>query len=93
VTTTQKGSNQPVNVMTNTYAVKGTTIKTGPDSVVSIGALSGNSVLVGPNTTVRLRGGGFEILEAPKHIQPWKLHRRGQDYKVRTDCAVLSARG
>jgi hypothetical protein len=93
VTTTRKGSNQPVNVMTNTYAEKGTIVKTGSDSVVSIGALSGNSVLVAPNTTVRLTSRGFEVLEAPKHFRPWKLHQRGQDYKVRTDCAVLSARG
>jgi hypothetical protein len=93
VTTTEKGSNQPVNVMTNTYSEKGTIIKTGADSVVAIGALDGNSVLVGPNTTVRLTKNGFEVLEAPKHFRPWKLHKRGRDYEVRTDCAVLSARG
>jgi hypothetical protein len=60
---------------------------------VTIGALDGSSVLVGPNTTVRLTNYGFEVLEAPKHFRQWTLHKPGQDYKVRTCSAVLSSRG
>jgi hypothetical protein len=93
VTITQKGSKQPVNVATNTYALSGTIVKTGRNSVVSIGSLDGPSVLVAPNTTVRITDAGLEVVEAPRHPRPWELNRAGDDYKVRTDCAVLSSRG
>jgi hypothetical protein len=97
VTSIDKGSKQPVSVFTNRYATAGTTIKTGPNSVVQIGAVTGGdgggrSVLVGPNTTVRLTNTGFEILESSGG--GFKINRPpGPDYKVQTDCAVLSARG
>jgi hypothetical protein len=93
VTTTEKGSRQPVNVATNTYAVSGTLIKTGPNSVVSIGSLDGTSVLVGPNTTVRITDTGLAVVEAPRHSRPWELKRPGSDYKVRTCTVVISSRG
>jgi hypothetical protein len=93
VTTTDKGSNQPIIVHTNTYAEKGTIIKTGPNSIVKIGSLRGGSVLVGSNTTVRLTRNGFEILEQPRNPH-FKVHgTNGQDFRVRTCSAVLSARG
>jgi hypothetical protein len=79
--------------MTNTYAEKGTIIKTEADSVVTIGALDGNSVLVRPNTTVRLTNYGFEVLEAPTHLRPGKLDQPGRDDKVPTCSAVLSSCG
>lgn len=95
VTTTNKGSHQPVNVLTNTYAVNGTIVKTGPDSVVQVGALGGKSVLVGPNMTVRLTDTGFDIVKAPRHFRPWEVERSRskRPHKVLTDCYVLSARG
>jgi hypothetical protein len=92
VTTTDEGSNQPINLFTNRYGTSGTIVKTGDNSVVQIGALSGNSVLVGPNMTVRVTDRGIDILEAPRHIRPWRVSRNSE-YKVRTDTAVLSARG
>ena len=92
VTSFDKGSKQPVNVSINRYATSGAIVKTGPNSVVQIGALDGNSVLVGPNMTVRIIDQGIEILEAPRHIRPWKVDPNGQ-YKVQTDSAVLSSRG
>jgi hypothetical protein len=95
VTTTEKSSNQPLNVFTNTYAVSGTIVRTGRDSVVAIGALDGNSVLVGPNMTVRITDRGFEVLEAPKHFRPWEVERSRskKPYEVRTDCGAIAARG
>jgi hypothetical protein len=92
VTSIDKGTNQPITVFTNRYATSGTIIKTGPNSVVQIGALDGNSVLVGPNMTVRIIDQGIEIVAAPRHIRPWHVDPHGQ-YQVRTDNAVLSARG
>jgi hypothetical protein len=93
VTTREKGSRESVNLATNTYAVSGTLIKTGPNSVVSIGSLDGTSVLVGPNTTVRITDGGLEVVETPKRFRPWELKRSGDDYRVRTCSTVISARG
>jgi hypothetical protein len=93
VTTTEKGTRQPTNLATNRYAVSGTIVKTGPGSIVRIAALNGSGVLVGPNTTVRITDKGLEVLEQPKVFKPWKLDTPGQDYKVRTCSAVLSARG
>ena len=92
VTTVEKGANQPVNVMTNRYATAGTTIKTGRNSVVQIGTLGGGSVLVGPNITVRLTPTGFDILEQSGGGFT-VAHPPGGEYRVRTDCPVLSARG
>jgi len=93
VTSTEKGSNQPINVMTNRYAVPGTTIKTKRNSVVSIGNLNGHSVLVGPDMTVRLTREGFEVLEAPRYTKPWTIKDR-PPYRVRTGCGgAVAARG
>ncbi len=94
VTTTEEGSNQPINLSTNRFAAVGTTVTTGPhESVVKIGAAGGQSVLVGPYTTIRLTDEGFDILKQPKH-PAWKVkHRPDSDYKVRTCNAVLSGRG
>jgi hypothetical protein len=93
VSTIDEGSQQSVNVMTNTYAVAGTIVKTGRDSIVKIGALDGSSALVGPNTWVRLTDDGFEIVKQPKHPSFKVKWRPDSDYKVRTCPAVLSARG
>jgi hypothetical protein len=94
VTAIDEDSNQPVNVFTNRYALRGTIVRTGPRGVVQIGALDGGSVLVGPNMTIRLTRQGFDVLEEPIPVKPWGIpHRSGPDYKVRTDNAVLSARG
>lgn len=94
VTVTPKGSNQPQNEMTNSYAAAGTIVKTGPKGVVKIGSLSGGSVLVGPNTTVQLTRTGFKILERPAHAT-WTVPYTGSgpDPKVRTNSSVLSVRG
>jgi hypothetical protein len=94
VTTVDEGDKLSVNLSTNRYAVSGTTVKTGPNSIVQIGALNGGSVLVGPNVTLQITGEGFDVLEEPFPVKPWTVPRRsGPDYKVRTDNAVLSARG
>jgi hypothetical protein len=90
VSTVDKGSNQPTNVFTNTYATSGTIVKTGAKPVVQIGALGGNSVLVGLNMTVRITDQGIDILEVPTHIRPWRVTSHG-DY-VRTNSAVIAAR-
>ncbi|HEX7300279.1 MAG TPA: hypothetical protein VF257_14880 [Solirubrobacteraceae bacterium] len=92
VTTIDKGTNQPINVFTNRYATSGAIVKTGANSVVQIGSLDGNSVLVGPHMTVRITNDGIEILEAPRHVRPWRVTSH-DDYKVQTDNAVLSSRG
>ena len=93
VTSTEKDSNQPVNVATNRFAGPGTTIKTGRNSVVSIGSLDGNSVLIAPETTVRLTRTGFEVLDTPRQTS-FKLTRSGREYKVRTGCGgAVAARG
>jgi hypothetical protein len=93
ITTTEKGSRQPLNLMNNRYAGPGTIVETGKNSIVKIGVLDGGSVLVAPETKIRLTRDGFDILEQTKGSQ-FKVHRKpGQDYKVRTSSAVLSARG
>jgi hypothetical protein len=93
VTTIEKGSNQPVNVMTNRYAVPGTIVKTKKGSVVSIGNLDGHSVLIGPDMTVRLTREGLEVLEAPRYKKPWTIKDR-PPYRVRTGCGgAVAARG
>lgn len=89
----EKGSNQPVAILTNRYAGPGTIIKTGPDSIVKIGALGGEAVLMGPNTTVRLTKSGFTVLKTPKHGIYRVAKRPPNKYQVRTCNAVLSARG
>lgn len=88
----EKGSNQPVHVLTNRYAGPGTIIKTGPDSIVKIGTLGGEAVLMGPNSTVRLTKGGFTVLKMPKH-GIYRVAKRPDKFRVRTCNAVLSARG
>jgi hypothetical protein len=93
VTTTEKGADENINVMTNRYAGTGTVVTTKSDSVVKIGALDGGSVVVGPNTTVRLTDRGFEILKQPKHPSWTVKHRPDIDYRVRTCSAITSARG
>ena len=51
-------------------------------------------MLVGPNVTLQITGAGFDVLEEPFPVKPWSVpHRSGPDYNVRTDNAVLSARG
>jgi hypothetical protein len=93
VTTTEKGSNQPINVMTNRYAVPGTVVETSKDSVVSIGSLDGHSVLIGPDMTVRVTREGLEVLEAPRYKTPWTIKDR-PPYRVRTGCGgAVAARG
>jgi hypothetical protein len=42
---------------------------------------------------VKPRYYGFEVLEAPKHLRPWKLDQPGRDDKVPTCSAVLSSCG
>ena len=92
VMTFEKGSNQPLNLMTNRFAEAGTIVRTGPNSVVSIASLSGESVLVGPGTTVRITDTGFKILEAGR--SPLKVLRKPGPYKVRTGCGgAVAARG
>jgi hypothetical protein len=94
VTTIEKGSKQPVNLANNRYAGTGTIVKTGPKGIVKIGAFDGSSALVGPDTTVRITGKGFEILEAPRHPRLYRLLKRsGPDLEVRTCSAVSAARG
>jgi len=94
VTTMEEDSNQSINVLTNRYAGTGTTVTTGRESVVKIGALGGQSVLVGPNTTIRLTDEGFDVVKQPRRPVRWKIKNRPDgDYKVRTCNAVLSARG
>ena len=93
ITTTEEDSNQPVNLHTNRYAETGTIIKTGPDSIVKIGALNGSSALVGPNTWVRITDSGFDVIKQPKRPGFHVPDRPGQDYKVRTCSSVTSARG
>jgi hypothetical protein len=93
VTTTEKGSRQTVNLMNNRYAGPGTIVETGKNSIVKIGVLDGGSVLVAPETKIRLTRDGFDILEQTEGSQFRVVHKPGQDYKVRTSSAVLSARG
>jgi hypothetical protein len=92
VTTTDKGSQDPLNLMTNRYASAGTIVKTGHNSFVKIGGFGGGSALVGPDTTVRLTDKGFEILEQPRHPR-FKVEHKPGEQKVRTCSAVISARG
>jgi hypothetical protein len=93
VATIEKGSNQPVNLPTNRYAVAGTIVKTGKNSAVSIGTLDGKSVIVGPETTVRLTGKGLEVLEAPKHQKAWTYKIERRPWRIRTSCPGLAPSG
>lgn len=93
VTSTEKGSNQQINVLTNEYATTGTVITTGKNSVVKIVALNGEAVHVGPRTRVRLTDSGFEILSQPKHAI-WTVPPTPDSvHKVRTCSVVSAARG
>ena len=93
VSTTEKGSRQPVRVTTSTWGRPGTIVTTGPKATVQIAGSNGISVLVASNTKVRITNDGFEVLESPKDPRLVVIKRPGKDYKVFTDCPVLSARG
>ena len=92
VTTQDDGSDLRQNLATNRYAPAGTVIRTGRNAVVSIGTLDGESVLVGPGTTVRLTGDGLEVLERPSD-PTWTVKRSGKRYRVRCRSHVISSRG
>jgi hypothetical protein len=82
----------PAHLGTNRYAGPGTIVKTGPNSVASVGTVDGNSVLIAPETTVRITRTGIEVLEAPDH--PTYIPKNGRKYKVRTGCGgAVAARG
>lgn len=91
------GSNQPINVMTNRYMVAGN-VETKTNSLAKIGSLSGGSVLIGPDTVIDVAkfdpaNPSSEAILKQGSARFRVVHRPGQEYQVRTNSAVLAARG
>ncbi len=90
-------SNQPVNVMTNRYMVAGK-VETKANSIAQVGKLGSGSVLIGPDTVIDVAKFDPDNPSSEAILQQGTarfsvVHRPNQDYRVRTNSAVLSARG
>lgn len=92
----EAGSNLPINVMTNRYMMAGN-VETKSNSLAKIGTLDGNSVLIGPDTIIDVAkfdpsAPSSEAILKQGTARFRVAHKKGE-YKVRTNSAVLAARG